>query len=385
MSRTIRLRTIAGPLVALMLLGCEGPEKGVEQCRRCERPPPPPQTVKVEVDWQKLAKALEGVGGDTIYVLPPNMTVPPADPEDPKIERPLQVAVKDWNNLIAALKSLATAGPSECADCGEPGSGHDHDQDVVQNHDHTFVHDIRHTTFDVRFTPPWFNADQRSLFTSYVVFPQEAQIDEWVPGEPAYDSCEGSDPSPAVCPDRTFHRQVMEPFLKALEQCAKGEEKVKLRTVGFASASRLRSPLEKEPQDTLDDRHTKHTRAVSETCLGESAEEEKLGRSAKFNLLIANQRAVHAAAMLSDFASELGLADAFDIDDVPWCSHKGMVEERGHAPGSGLINRRAEARLVDIPGCLNVDPDRRIDVTEPDPDAREAETPQPSDADGSEA
>ena len=91
-----------------------------------------------------------------------------------------------------------------------------------------------------------------------------------------------------------------------------------------------------------------------------------------------------SAAMLRTLAQELGL-DAFDIEDKPWCSHVGMEAERRHDDrnadgeaddggatdgerdtydvGKGLMSRRAEVRLVDVPGCLNVDPDNRIDVT----------------------
>ena len=429
MSRNIRLRTVAGPLIALLLLGCEGLDKRVELCRRCEEPakPPPAQTVKVEVDWQKLAEALEGVGGDTIYVLPMNEQDPVGNPppqtakvevdwqklaealeavgagggesstvsvgsvnvtvsaensRDPQpggAEGSRRVDVEDWDALVKALASLATAGQNGCADCG--------DQDVVHGHD--FIHNVRHTIFDVRFAPPWFNADQRSLFTSYVVFPKEAKLDEWVDDEPDYESCAGSDSSAAVCPDRAFHKQVMGPFLEGLARCARGEKKVKLRIVGFASSSGLDPRLEDEDErrtvDTLETRYDEHVDAVSARCPRASAEAEKLNPSQKFNLLIANQRAAHAAAMLRTFALKLGL-DAFDIEDQPWCSHAGMAAERRHDDrntesdggatdgkrdtydvGKGLMNRRAEVRLVDIPGCLNLDPDNRIDVT-PDPD-----------------
>ena len=51
------------------------------------------------------------------------------------------------------------------------------------------------------------------------------------------------------------------------------------------------------------------------------------------------------------------------------------------------MNRRAEVRLVDVPGCLNVDPDNRIDVTADldTPGACAAETAQPPSANGCEA
>ena len=56
---------------------------------------------------------------------------------------------------------------------------HDPDGGCADCDDQEFAHDVRHTIFDVRFAPPWSNADQRSLFTSYVVFPKEAKFTEW--------------------------------------------------------------------------------------------------------------------------------------------------------------------------------------------------------------
>lgn len=62
------------------------------------------------------------------------------------------------------------------------------------------------------------------------------------------------------------------------------------------------------------------------------------------------------------------LKNAFAIKAIPWCSHAAMTTERGGEDGEdrgkGLMNRRVEVRLAVLPGCLNVDPDNRIDVTD---------------------
>ena len=57
----------------------------------------------------------------------------------------------------------------------------------------------------------------------------------------------------------------------------------------------------------------------------------------------------------------------FAIKVIPWCSHAAMADERGDEddgnPARGLMDRRVEVRLAALPGCLDVDPDNRIDVT----------------------
>lgn len=228
---------------------------------------------------------------------------------------------------------------------------------------------IEHNTFNFRFAPPWFNADQRSLFTSYVVFSKEAKFEAW--NEDHYESCNGDDASAAVCPEHGFYKQAMTPFLTGLAQCATKGKKVKLRMVGFASSSGVHN-LSPKNATKLNDRHAKHIRAISKSCQGEPEPDDSrsLRDSDKLNLIIANMRAARTGEMLRTLATELGL-DAFDIKDKPWCSHDSMADEQkhddggrgGYDSGKGLMNRRVEVRLVDLPGCLNVDPDNRIDVT----------------------
>ena len=256
---------------------------------------------------------------------------------------------------LIALLLLGCDGAKVCEPCNKP-------EEPAQTA-------IAHNTFNFRFAPPWFNADQRSLFTSYVVFPKEAKFKAWNDG--LYESCNGDHASAAVCPEYGFYKKAMAPFLTGLAQCGTKGKEVKLRTVGFASSSGVHN-LSPEEAAKLNDRHVKHIRAISQSCQGEWKPDgsKSLRDSDKLNLIIANMRAARTGEMLRAFATELGL-DAFDIKDKPWCSHDSMADERKHDDGGGsdydsgkgLMNRRVEVRLVHLPGCLNVDPDNRIDVT----------------------
>ena len=225
---------------------------------------------------------------------------------------------------------------------------------------------INHSMFEFRFAPPWFNADQRLLFTSYVVFPKEANFQEWI--DNPNPNCRGENASAAVCPDRAFHEEVTGPFLKALARCAILEKKVTLRTVGFASSSGI-DVSETATPPKLSDLYLDHVSTIADVCFAGknvsdvSADENDPSR--QFNLLVANQRARNVAEMLRSFTSN----EKFDIEATPWCSHADMAAQRSHNDRSndkynsakGLMNRRAEVRLVDLAGCLNVDPDNRLD------------------------
>ena len=347
------LGALAGLLSGILLAGCEG----ATLCQRCEKPE---ETVRIEVDWQKLAAALKDaqVGRTTVAAESVNVTVAPDQsgvsdggqpPSDSKA-----VAVAGWSELVAALKSIRTAAhDGGCTDC--PGNN------AAQS-----TSNFHHTTFAFRFAPPWFNADQRSLFTSYVVFPEEAKFEDWIDGEPAESCSQGYTPA-SVCPDTAFYEKAMEPFLKGLSQCAT-TEKVQLHLVGFASATGLNEPLgDESAKDLLESRYNGHIDAGAELCQGERVENEREDPSKMFNLLIANERAVNAAAMLEDLVPTEP-KNAFAIKVIPWCSHAAMAAERGGEDGGdrgkGLMNRRVEVRLAALPGCLNVDPDNRIDVTD---------------------
>lgn len=232
---------------------------------------------------------------------------------------------------------------------------------------------IYHNTFSFQFAPPWFNADQRSLLTSYVVFPEEAKLKEWVEWVNRFKkSCSGEKAAPAlgsICPEKEFYKKAMGPFLEGLSRCAT-KKPVKLFTMGFASSTTV-----KAVNSTVEGQYKQHIDAMDEAidkgqkiCRGKMDVEEANKPSEMFNLIIANQRAENVAAMLKGFLS-IEQKEKFDIKSVPWCSHASMEAERSFNDqgdgAKGLINRRVEVLLASLPGCVNVDPDNRIDVTKP--------------------
>ena len=239
---------------------------------------------------------------------------------------------------IVVLDKLVEASGSTgsgCSDC--PG-----------NSASQVTHNIHHTTFAFRFAPPWFGADHRSLFTSYVVFPEEAKFEDWIDDERG-EICEGEEAPPSVCPETAFYKKTMESFLEGVSHCAT-TDKVELHLVGFASATILNeSPKGRE--DELKERYHKHVEAEAERCQGKRVEDEP-DHSNMFNLLIANERAVNAAAMLREIVPT---EDAFIIKAIPWCSHAAMVDERDfdddQDPIKGLMNRRVEVHLAVLPNC----------------------------------
>ena len=211
---------------------------------------------------------------------------------------------------VAALERLAESSESTgngCTDC--PGN-----------------HDIHHTTFAFRFAPPWFDADHRSLFKSYVVFPEEAKFEDWISGERG-EICKGKEAPASVCPETAFYKKTMGPFLEGVSHCAT-TDKVELHMVGFASSTGLNEPLEDESEKgLLEERYDSRITAEATLCQGKRMGDERGDPSKMFNLLIANERAVNAAAMLREIVEKMP-KDAFTIKAIPWCSHAAMIKER---------------------------------------------------------
>ena len=255
--------------------------------------------------------------------------------------------------LVGLLLAGCGGAKKPCQQCEEPPGDAFH---------------MHHTTFAFHFAPPWFNADQRSLFTSYVVFPVETKFAEWI-GHPSGERCNGATTA-SLCPDTEFYGEAMVPFLNGLSQCATTEP-VQLHLVGFASSTRLKQQLTDERKTKLEKLHKAHITEITGTrggCRGKRVEKEMGDHSDMFNLLIANERAVNTATMLRGLV-RAELESAFDIKAIPWCSQARMEKGRRHNddsdPAKGLMNRRVEVRLALLPGCVNVDPDSRIDVTAP--------------------
>ena len=334
------MRLATGVAAALLLVGCDG----IKLCNQCKKQAnPPPQTVKFDVNWRELGEAFKNIPTERKHSItteePVKITLTLKGLEGSKT-----VTVAGWQELVDAVRAV---GGRPCIVCPVPGTGGE------------ITHNINHSTFEFRFAPPWFNADQRSLFTSYVVFPAEASLDKW--SEDPDRSCGGPNDLASVCPDVAFHREVTGPFLKALAQCATKSKKVTLHTVGFASSSGI---AQNTVPEWLAEAYEQHIREIGSRCDGTLRGTERGNVSAMFNLLVANRRAANSAEMLRGLTP----AGKFEVEDMPWCSHQDMVEERNHRDRSngsydrvrGLMNRRAEVRLTDLSGCLNVHPDNRI-------------------------
>ena len=343
------LHAMACLVVGSFIAGCDG----AKLCRPCEKQPETVETVpetvetvKVEVDWQELAAALKemqpaGEGGTTVRTDSINVTISADQPSGNGT-----TTIANWDEVVTALSSLpGVVVPNGCADC-EAAEG---------------TPEITHATFAFRFAPPWFNSDQRSLFTSYIVFPEEAKLDEWLDdGEGCLRKDERVRSS--VCPDTTFYERTMGAFLEGLSQCATEDKKVKLYTVGFASSTGLNDIKENGRKATnLKDRYNEQIDGWTKDCLG--GEAEPRDSTERFNLLIANERADNAAAMLQKLAQEKEkeekkeIGDFFSIKAKYWCSYADMEAERerswkdGGDTVMGLVNRRAEVHIEACPAA----------------------------------
>ena len=194
-------------------------------------------------------------------------------------------------------------------------------------------------------------------FVSLVVFPEEAKISEW---QKHYDACKkgNSDEckkcgdgensgSPAVCPEREFHRMLLRPLISELARCASLEKKVKLEVVGFASelgvskSNGVREKLLDEAMPLMD---------CPGPCSSLSCD------SQKFNLVVANTRADNTKHMLEAFIKD-EQQNHLEVKATPWEDYCGMQRERDrhangeYSPNNGLMNRRAEIRIVSLPAC----------------------------------
>ena len=226
------------------------------------------------------------------------------------------------------------------------------------------------THVHVRFesTPLWFAESRESLFASMVVFPNEAKAESWAEG--LYGFSEGQENSSnAVRPDRGFYYHTLKSFLGSLANCGDAEHPVRLQAVGFASTSGL-TP-ENTSQGVEEKLAEERERLRSSTpcaCCAFAGESD----SDTFNLIVSNLRAKHTAAMVAEFVEQLGVESSIQIEPHQWCRHSEMVVQRQVQDGGpesydtrrGLLNRRVELRVLDLPGCMNFDPAKRVPLPE---------------------
>lgn len=196
---------------------------------------------------------------------------------------------------------------------------------------------------------PAMISDINNGFVSLVIFPEQARVGDWERLGPKYKKCRnsGEGGSAAVCPERAFHEMLLGPLITELVNCASSKKMVKLQVVAFASDSGITN-WNNDWRKFVDERILSidcPRRCTSDSC-----------RSKKFNLMVANLRATNTAEMLRDFIRNRPI----DVDAKQWNNHCQMLRERDRhgseasgerSPNSGLMNRRAEIRIVTLPSC----------------------------------
>jgi len=236
--------------------------------------------------------------------------------------------------------------------------------------------------------------------------------------EESNNACRDDRASYAVEPDE-FYRRLLKPFLKGLSDCGDAERKVVLRTVGFASSSGVLS-VGKAPSESKDDddfrkklaarlqaieteaeaeTETKTTEenAKEKSCFeragGSDTDDESNGRilSNAFNLCMAELRASNVKKMLDEIinAHDDDAIDHIEVKAHKWDTYSQMCLQRGFADTKkeddadtgkegdakcydselGMMNRRVEVWVMELPGCTNFFPNNR---TPPKDTAEEA-------------
>ena len=199
---------------------------------------------------------------------------------------------------------------------------------------------------------PLATRDAKSGFVSLVIFPEEAQIKVWRnerDRKNGYEDCKQAAQTGgnAVCPETEFHKMLLDPLLSELAGCGSADKPVQLKVVAFASSSTVKK-INQFQKDEID-REVQKTdcacRCVSDGCYAE-----------KFNLIIANLRAVNTVKMMESLID----GRPIEVKHEPWKSHCEMVKHRGfddrapcgqYLPNKGLMNRRAEIRIAALPAC----------------------------------
>jgi len=271
-----------------------------------------------------------------------------------------------------------------------------------------------HIHFYFENNRPWFAESKQALFTSMVVFPKEAQVEEYVCDGNCYASCsleckvesiEGPARSclrndgtcveeckvnaAAVCPDKAFYKNMFVPFLRELARCGNADNQVVLQTVGFASSSEpkilkpevreaLRKKLQEMDLNCVREDGEKSCCRLKGSCgaggtacnLDDTESDSLLPRA--FNLHMAELRARNVKNMLKEIIEKEELGQVIKGTTEPWCSYQEMCKQRGFTDTAGcgkesrydtelgLMNRRVEVRVVALPGCLNLSPENRV-------------------------
>jgi len=225
--------------------------------------------------------------------------------------------------------------------------------------------------------------DKGALFTTMVSFPCEAKARDWLAGEyepnkvlskESSKDCSGNGVSHAVNPDKEFYPPLLKSFLKGLSDCGDAESKVMLRTVGFASSSGLSAG-----NSALMEKLEK--KSCYERAGGSDANDESNGRrlSNAFNLCMAELRASNVKKMLDEIIRDNDAIDHIEVKAHKWdaysqmCRHRRFADTKKEAdagtgkkddakcydPELGLMNRRVEVWVMELPGCTTFFPNNR--------------------------
>ena len=219
-----------------------------------------------------------------------------------------------------------------------------------------------HVSFES--APFWFAESRNSLFASMVVFPKEAKLEQWAQGLYDFPPAHERRPS-AVYPDIGFYAEALKPFLEGLAECGDGEHPARLRAVGFASTSEL---APENIPDELNNKFQEERRKCCSTAPCSCCRSKEKNHSDLFNLVVANLRAQYTAAMVEQLITRISAQGQILIEPHRWCRHSDMAAERHFKDGGpdsydttrGLMNRRVELRVLDLPGCTSFQSARRI-------------------------
>lgn len=211
--------------------------------------------------------------------------------------------------------------------------------------------------------------DKRALFTTMVSFPYEAKAQDWMEGryDPNNESskelsktCSDNQVSHAVEPDEKFYRPLLKSFLKGLSDCGDAEGKVMLQTVGFASSSGLSAG-----------NNALMGKLKEKSCYERTGGNGDQRLSNAFNLCMAELRASNVKKMLDKIIRDDDAIDHIEVKAHKWDSYSQMCRQRGFADTGkendakcydselGLMNRRVEVWVMELPGCTSFFPNNR--------------------------
>ena len=248
------------------------------------------------------------------------------------------------------------------------------DDKVVAND--TAVNNNIYLTFENTIPPVVNHPDKKNdkdpFFTAWVLFPDEAKLDDWLNGKYAQ-GCHHSQDSQnapnsgscAVQPDKHFYKPIFRTILKWLSDEGSPEDKTRLEIVGFGSSSGVLASLKDNGNR---DKATKKLQWVEKgqekSCYERASSNGDQKLSNAFNLCMAESRARNVEDMLEDIIASIP-AGHIELVRPEWDSYSEMCRQRGFSDTReegatrcydtdlGLMNRRVELRVTNLPKSIN--------------------------------